>query len=252
MEKKNEDGEISDLDDDILDQEQEDEEEKVSRKKKKYLPKDIIKLCTVDMVEELEQEIDDSPWLLDLLSEEKKSLIIIAAEEGSSKSAAMLINKGCDVNICRANGDHSLLICAKIGFHYPAQMEIIRMLLDSNKVGVDHCNFQGETAFLVAAKLANFPLASALLAKGADINFGGRLGNTALIRAGFFVYNQLDIIKFLIDNKASLNKANMNGETAFIAACKHEQTEAAILLANSGADINAQDNNGRTGLMVLR
>ena len=88
-----------------------------------------------------------------------------------------------------------------------------------------------------------------LIEAGADLNVKDELGETALIRAAYWVKNsdlQREIIRLLIEAGADVDAKNDGGWTTLMTA---NNAEAARLLIEAGADVNAKSNSGYTPLM---
>ena len=79
---------------------------------------------------------------------------------------------------------------------------------------------------------------------GADINVGGKDGDTALINA--VGSKHTDVVGLLLDKGADVNARDKNGMTALINAARSDQADVARLLLDKGADVNAKDIKGRT------
>lgn len=90
-------------------------------------------------------------------------------------------------------------------------LEKVRFLIESKKVGVDARSSMGVTPLWAAAKSG-----------------------------------QLSVVKFLLDNRASLNIRCWDGQTPLIAAASTGQTDIVKLLIRSGADEDVKDGNGWT------
>lgn len=91
-------------------------------------------------------------------------------------------------------------------------------------------------------------LSAFLLDKGADLNLGDRIGNTALhyaAREGL-----TNVIRILIENGASVDLQNNVGNTALHEAAKWGQTKAITLLIENGASLDLQNDKGQTALDV--
>jgi ankyrin repeat protein len=86
-----------------------------------------------------------------------------------------------------------------------------------------------------------------LLDRGVDVN--AEWGGTALMSAAY--YGNLDILKLLIERGANVHAVNKEGETALHYGARGLRPSIKIVgtLLGSGAQVNAQDHNGRTALM---
>ena len=65
----------------------------------------------------------------------------------------------------------------------------------------------------------------------------------------FVFYNRIDIVKLLLNASADLNKQNKDGYTALILAALKNNIEIVKLLLNAGADIDKQNIAGDTALI---
>lgn len=109
----------------------------------------------------------------------------------------------------------------------------------------------GMTPFLYAAWKNNDPdVLQVFLEAGCEINasteeFEDPNYDLTVLMCGALNSNQ-DIIKFLIDNGADINKRNSLGRTALMYAAKYNQNPEVIkILAKEGADLNSKDNKGK-------
>jgi ankyrin repeat protein len=87
-----------------------------------------------------------------------------------------------------------------------------------------------------------------LVASGAPLDGPmGQLRTTPLITA---VYrSHPEIVAFLIDHRADLNKPDAEGSTPLLHACWSGKTDSALALIKAGADVNRASRWGRTPLM---
>ncbi|CAL4099059.1 unnamed protein product, partial [Meganyctiphanes norvegica] len=62
--------------------------------------------------------------------------------------------------------------------------------------------------------------------------------------------NRTEIVKFLLDNNADVNKANNEGQTPLFVACyrDHSDSDVVQLLVDNNADVNKASNSGETPL----
>ena len=121
---------------------------------------------------------------------------------------------------------------------------------------------EGTTPLMRAAKNGDTAAMRVLLAHGADLSLKQKNGTTALMLAsgvgrgqGVFAKDYateaelLDAVTFLVESGANVNAANENGQTALHIAA---QASDGIVryLAGHGADLEAKDKQGRTALDV--
>lgn len=123
-----------------------------------------------------------------------------------------------------------------------AQTRFAEFLLDQGfsidePVGKDACT----ALFFAVAGARNPSLVKMLLARGADVNTAPGGG---LFAAGW--WNDVENLKLLIDAGAEIDV--VVGITPFLASWCWKQFDAAKYLATRGADINYQDQKGRTAL----
>jgi len=87
----------------------------------------------------------------------------------------------------------------------------------------------------------------ALLETGADVNAGNNYGDTPLHRAAYL--GTTDKVRFLVSNKADVERRAQRGETPLLYASRPEgHPEAVLALLEGGANVNAADNFGMTPL----
>ena len=103
---------------------------------------------------------------------------------------------------------------------------------------------KGDSIWSAAAE-GNLNAVKKYLAKGIDINAkGGSLKSTVLLSAA--LYDQVEMVEFLIQNGADVNAKSEDGTTALHAAAFLGQYKVAKLLIQNGADVNARNNDGET------
>ena len=85
-----------------------------------------------------------------------------------------------------------------------------------------------------------------ILDAGADVDATNALGETALMKASAYGFDQT--IKVLIAHKADVNRKDNKGRTALMHAAATGFSNAAIVLLEHGADPNVRDNEGKTAL----
>ena len=131
--------------------------------------------------------------------------------------------------------------------HYAAisgNMEIVEMLLRSNKVDIETQNFEGERPVHLAAGCGNMEVVELLLRRGARPSSGGHRGNTILHSAAEKC--RFEVIQKLLRLGYGVNAENDHGETPLhLAATNTEGMKCVKLLLKSGARVSAVTNDGR-------
>jgi hypothetical protein len=103
------------------------------------------------------------------------------------------------------------------------------------------------TGLMIAAWQGNLPMMELLVARGADVNRRNALGESALMHAAW--RGQVAAMRWLIGKGALVDSGPMQWSALHYAAFAG-QAEAAGVLLDHGADINARSSNGSSVLMM--
>jgi len=131
----------------------------------------------------------------------------------------------------------------------------------SDMEGRNSLNRYGATPLFLAAKSVDVPLMETFLALGADPFLANIDGDSPLmVAAGVGVYSQgespgapeesADAVKLLIKLGAAVNDVDKNGETALHGPAWRGSNEAATLLVDAGARLDARNNRGWLPLTI--
>lgn len=90
-------------------------------------------------------------------------------------------------------------------------------------------------ALQVAATTARLALLKLLIASGADVNVADSNGTSALMRAAYSDYAEVDRVKLLLDHGADINVHDANRDTALRIAKRKGSTKVVALLVSAGA-----------------
>jgi ankyrin repeat protein len=178
--------------------------------------------------------------------------ILDQRETPSVETVKLLLTKGANVN-ARSDDGTALMMAVRWG-----HAEIVKLLLDAG-AQVDAKHRLGYSALMMSAGRSipemNPPrgqplpppaaeIMSLLLAKGADANFLGRDGETALMQA-----NSAEKVGLLVARGAQVNTRDTENRTALMFAVGRGDVEVIEALLQAGADATVVDGKGATALM---
>lgn len=171
-----------------------------------------------------------------------QTALMVAAQLGWEPMAAELVRAGADLNIVDSNKNSAL--------HYASQFRQPRMVEVLLNAGANP-NLPDrwmQTPLTMTACWNDWDIYSQLIAHQADIHLATPHGGTALHYAAG--HGNLPVVKSLIAQGADVNSTvKLSGRTPLSVACR-EWAHSYIVepLIAAGADVNAQDKDGRTAL----
>jgi len=139
------------------------------------------------------------------------------------------IKEGASLEECDEHGESVLASAIKL----KCDEEILSLLIDS---GADTDSFDDEGVSILdfAVNASNITLVKRLCEEGVDINKTSRKSKfTALMAA--VCYNELEILKFLIENRANLEARDSSGFTAYTFAKKMRKKKMMDILIQNGS-----------------
>jgi ankyrin repeat protein len=161
--------------------------------------------------------------------------------------ARYLLEKGADPTIRNRNGNTPLHKAAG----YAKEIETINLILETQKVDIDHINKEGETALYYAIRAENVQMVRCLLEKGADPTSRNNVGCTPFHLA-VALLTDTDILGLMLANeiKIDIDEKNKLGLNALHMATFASNVTAVRFLLSNGANPNVADENGLTPLHV--
>ena len=223
-----------------------------------------------DPKERLRQALDEVRQFLELPPEEAQAL----DEETPVKLilVRLLLKAGADPNGVSDRGFTALILAAQSG-NRPVVQELLKAGADVDRA------FKGETALYRVSEPLRLEIVQDLLGAGADPNLAaperGRTPLMEVIRewpravedqseaqraeAQFFAQFGTDVqaarrvecpqaCKMLLEAGADVNAQNRQGQTALMMAGRHGCTAAVEMLLDAGADPSLEDHDGKTAL----
>ncbi len=199
---------------------------------------------------------------------------LYAGAEGLLEILKLTIDAGADTRLTNRYGGVALIPASERG-----HVEIVKELLSRTGIDVNHVNNLGWTALLEAIILSDGgekhqQIVQLLVDHGANINLPDKDGVTPLEHArarGFkeierilntaaqemgrrliVAAGQGDIqnVKALLSQGASVQAQDENGRTALIAAAYRNDLAIADLLIQAGADVNIQDKTKQSAYLI--
>lgn len=160
-----------------------------------------------------------------------------AARSGNVELLKTLLKKGVKPT------DNALLMAAQGTRRGANGIEIYKYLAEDVKLKPAATNTNGQT---VLHALVRRPDQTAIiqyfLDKGVDVNKADNDGNTAFMNAASG--RDIALLELLLPKVKNINAVNAKGESALTAAIKSGSAETVTLLLNKGADINVKDKDG--------
>ncbi len=188
--------------------------------------------------------------------------LALAAANGNAPMIEALIKAGADPNAALPEGETVLMTAARTG-----NADAVKALIAHGANVNAKENWQDQTALMFAASENNAGAVKALVQAGADMNVHSKVWNFPeykyetngmavfqLPRGGWTALmfaarqNAVDAAAMLADLKADLNAVDPDGTTALQLAVLNVHYDLASMLLKKGADPNVPDNSGMTAL----
>lgn len=186
-------------------------------------------------------------------------LMYAAMNDKRSITEVLLTFKDIDVNAqWKGNNGTALSLAAVKGYG-----EIVDLLLSHKDIQINLANKNGLTPLSYAIFRKQGSIAKKLIKHGADVNCQDEHGNSPIMNA--LSFGLVDILEELINAGADLNLTNKNGRTPLMFLVTKISAEKIngkvvssdcilemlkILLRQNNINVNTQDNDGNTTLII--
>ena len=195
---------------------------------------------------------------------------IIPFESGHEETARFLIERGADVTATDRLGRTALHAAVETR-RIPLAQALIAVGADVNARFVtppaplrgdyiSRNSHKGATPFWLAARAANLEMMRTLLDAGADPHLPNAYDVTPLMIASGLGesdarrppdHRVVDTVALLIELGSDIAAVNLSGQTALHGAASMWEDPVIQLLVDHGADVNAEDQRGRTPLYLV-
>lgn len=164
----------------------------------------------------------------------------------NTPSTSSNCNIGLNLNIENNKFKTPLILASELLSPYDLDM---CKLLVQHGANISYQTKNFNNILLSASKFGNYELIRYIIESDRNIiNLKFNDGASALMRACY--YNYIDIVNYLIENRANIEDKNNRHETPLYIASYRGHYDIAKLLINYGANVNCEDIDGDTPLTV--
>lgn len=168
--------------------------------------------------------------------------------------ARMLLNAGVSIDAKNEYGKTAFMIACSYG-EQTTDMNMIRLFIDyGTNIHVQDNN--GNTALMLAAYSGNIEVVKLLLQLGVDPFVKNKYNSTVLM-AICSHYNDevgidMNLMRLLIKQNTDVNLQDLDGETALMLAARYGNIEVVKLLLQLGADPFMKNKDGKRALQLAK
>ncbi len=223
--------------------------ESVKKQQNKYLKiqsdnwDDLIKYINEDNFNKIEES-----FKYKANADKINKALIYSVKKGKLAITKLLLQNGADINTKEDEKGFSILMLSLDNGYLEIAEYLIKQGADLTTKTKNHSN-----VFIFICSDGNKKLLDLFLAKtknhNIDINYSNKHNKTGLIYAS--QNENLEIVKWLLHNKADVNKLDVDGDSALIIASNtNKDTKVIEALIAAKADINTVDRNGFSPLRI--
>lgn len=176
--------------------------------------------------------------------------LFVACENGNLNMIEYLVEKGAEIDVLDEAG-----VAALQRASYRGNLDVVQCLVDLGAnvdvvVDNDEEDVDGETPLFWACEGKSFDVVKYLVEHGADVNKENEYGETPLFKACYS--GNENIVKYLVEQGAGVNKESEDEETPLFFACLQGHENIVKYLVEHGADVNKATDSGETPLHIAR
>lgn len=170
--------------------------------------------------------------------------LILASQSGRLDLVEKLESWGANESHVTLNGSTAALQAAHFG-----RLPVLRFLLKKNRQLLELANYHHTTCLMRASQEGHLDVVKFLCEMGALINRKNMQAMTALMLAS--QRGNAKVCEYLIQEGAELNSMTQQASTSLVLACKRQHIETVEVLVRAGAELYAKDSRGRTARDIV-
>lgn len=165
--------------------------------------------------------------------------LILAAQNGTLELVKLLEQRGANESHVTLSGSTAALQAAHFG-----RLSVLRHLLNKNRQLLELANYHHTTPLMRASQEGHLEVVKFLCEMGATVNRKNMQAMTALMLAA--QRGNAKVCEYLIQEGADLNAMTQQASTSLVLACKRQHLKTVEVLVRAGAELFVKDARGRT------
>lgn len=198
-----------------------------------------LHFCIRNHHHEAAERLIDAGAPVDLENAKGVTPLILAAQTGNLKMIRLLESRGAFESHVTLSGSTAVLQAAHFG-----HLSVVQHLLRKNHQLLEQANYHHTTPLMRASQEGHLQIVQFLCDMGATVNRKNLQAMTALMLAS--QRGNAKICRYLIQRGADLDAMTGHTSTSLVLACKRQHLDTVKVLVTAGAELFLKDNRGRT------
>jgi len=198
-----------------------------------------LHFCIRNHHHEAAERLIDAGAPVDLENAKGVTPLILAAQTGNLKMIRLLESRGAFESHVTLSGSTAVLQAAHFG-----HLSVVQHLLRKNHQLLEQANYHQTTPLMRASQEGHLQIVQFLCDMGATVNRKNLQAMTALMLAS--QRGNAKICRYLIQRGADLDAMTGHTSTSLVLACKRQHLDTVKVLVTAGAELFLKDNRGRT------